>query len=262
MWAAREAGISPVDVALFPPLEYRDEYGREATAESSVQVFEPELSIGHARDLAAWARKAPMSSPFKVAVVRLSHERNDGSSWVASARVQASLLKLLEEPPASTRFVLCAHRAVSPMIRSRSVELTAGLLRSAEVAEILFAVSELSRLESEQVSTLGGGRVGPSLAARSRSEGSVQAVVNVLVSLVAGDQTALTEKARIWTDVDTEMLNRWAHECVTQKWSVFADAGAPDVSSAVAERILRVLSVSRRARPRVVLGAVAALAAR
>lgn len=261
LWAARQAGVSGLDTQLFPALEYRDEYGRETTADKAVQFVEPELLVGHARELISWARKTPQSSPFKVAVVRMSHERSDGSSWAASPRVQASLLKLLEEPPATTRFVLCATQPPLPMIRSRSVELTGGLLDRDAVSRIVFAVSDLTETESSAVAGLGGGRVGPSLAAQS-AEGSVQAVVDVLTSLQMGDHIALTEKARIWTNADTELLNRWAHECVTQRWQVFADSGAPQVSVQFAQQVLEVLRSSHPARPRVVLGAVAALAVR
>lgn len=264
MSVARQAGVTATDVALYPALEYRDEYNRPVDLSDDRQVvasvFEPELTIEHVRELISWARTSPMSSPFKVAVVRLDHVRADGTTWRASSRTLAAMLKLLEEPPRSTRFVLLATQPTMPMIRSRTVELTAGLLSPVQVEEIVYAVSDLSESEARLAAQLGGGRVQPSIDARGGAEGSVQAVVDVLTSLKAGDQIALTEKARIWTQADTAMLIRWAHERISGRYEIFAGSGAPEVSLSAAERVLRVAHAARGARPRIFLGAVAALA--
>lgn len=263
-YVASRAGVSVADQLFYPPLEYRDEYGRPVERSDeraqSVTVYEPELTITHVRELISWSRTAPLSSPYKVAIVRLDHERADGTSWRASSRTLAAMLKLLEEPPATTRFMLLATRPTMPMIRSRAFELTAGLLTPEQVSEILYAVTDMTEHEARAAAALGGGRIAPSIAIRAAAEGSVQAVVDVLTSLAQRDQIALTEKARIWTDLDTEMLVRWAHERLTERWRVFAGSGAPQVSSSAAERVLRAVRSARGARPRMVLGAVAALA--
>lgn len=262
--AAQAAGVSSVDQRLFPALEPRDEYGRPISpGDERTEVaswFEPELSVAHARELLAWSRLAPLGSPFKVAMVRLDHVRVDGTSWRASSRALNTMLKLLEEPPASARFVLLATRPTLPVVRSRAVELTAGLLTREQVAEVVYAVSDLLEADAKRVASLGGGRVAPSLAAQSMSEHSTQMVVDVLAALKARDRIALTEKSRIWTDVETELLIRWAHECLSERWEIFSGSTAPQMSPSAAERILRTVSAVRRARPRIVLGAVAALA--
>jgi DNA polymerase III delta prime subunit len=262
--AVKRAGVSPSDVRVFPELEYRDEYGRPVDRNDDRQIvastYEPELGIGMVRGIISWSRTAPQASEFKVAILRLDNVRTDGTEWSASSRTLAAMLKLLEEPPPTTRFILLATHPTMPMIKSRSQELIAGLLEPEQVAEILFCVSDLSESEAKRASALGGGRVAPSLALVTRgTEGSVQAVVDVLTSLAAGDQIALTEKARIWTEQDTEMLVRWAHEKLTGDWLIFAGSGAPEVSSFAAQRVLRAVSAVRGARPRLVLGAVAAL---
>lgn len=262
--ALKRAGIAGPDQMLYPPLEYLDEYGRPTTLDDdrrpAMTVFEPELTIANVRELITWARTAPMSSPYKVAVVRIDHVRADGTSWQASARTMAAMLKLLEEPPPTTRFILLATKPTLPMIKSRAVELTAGLLTPEQVEEIVYAVSDLSESEARIAARLGGGRVQPSIDARAGAEGSVQAVVDVLTSLRAGDQIALTEKARIWTDGDTAMLVRWAHERITNRYVIFSGSGAPEVSVSAAERVLRTVHAASGSRPRVVLGAIAALA--
>ena len=260
----RAAGVSPEDQLWLPALEYLDEYGKPVSPDDErrlvARVVEPELTITHVRELIAWARTMPLASSYKVAVVRLDHVRADGSTWAASSRTLAAMLKLLEEPPARSRFILLATRPTLPMIRSRCVELTAGALPSEVVADILFAVSDLSESESRAAAALGGGRVAPSLALRSSAEGSKQAVVDALTSLAAGDLIALTEKSRIWTETDTDMLARWAQEHITGRYVVFAGVDTPKVSLSAAERVLRIVRESRGARPRVVLGAVSTLA--
>lgn len=261
LYSVRQAGVSAADFRVFPELEYRDEYGRpvERSSEGAIP-FEPELTIDCVREMRRWTQTVPQASPFKVAVIRLDHVRPDGTAWRASQRSLATMLKLLEEPPPTIRFILLASRPTSPTIRSRSVELTAGLLPIDVIASILYRVSDLSEKESEQAARSGGGRVGPSLLAWRETEASRQAVVGALTALRAGDTVALTEKARLWTDSDTELLARWAHERVTGRWSVFVGDEVPPMSSLVAERVLRLLSGVRGARPRVILGALVALA--
>lgn len=259
--AARAAGVSVVDQMIYPVLQYQDEYGRAVERDfEGALLFEPDLSIDHVRELRRWSRTVPLASPFKVAIIRLDHERDDGTYWRASARTLAAMLKILEEPPATVRFVLLTTKQTLPMIASRSVELTAGLLTTDCVAEIIYRISELSETESKSAAQLGGGRVAPSLAFRADSEASKQAVIDVLTSLAAGDTVALTEKSRIWTDSDTQMLVRWAHERISGRWSCFVGSEASLMSSSAAERVLRVIRASSSSRPRVVLGAVSALA--
>jgi hypothetical protein len=263
-YIARREGVAATDQVMYPTLQYLDDRGRPVNQSDDraeiAKVFEPELTISDVRELIKWARSSPMSSPFKLAIVRLDNVRPDGSSWLASERTLAAMLKLLEEPPVTTRFILLATKPTMPMIRSRTQELTAGLLSRDHVAEILFAVTDMSLQESQEAAVLGGGQVAFAVGARSALEGSVQAVVDVLTSLQQRDQIALTEKARIWTDADTQMLLRWAHERITGDWALFAGSGAPEVSVSAAERVLRAVSSVAGARPRIVLGAVAALA--
>lgn len=259
--AAIASMVQPVDLRFWPDPYWLNEYGRRIDADDDRSVrttwVEPELSIGVAREIVEWAGTAPLSSPFKVAVIRLSHLRADGTTWRASGHTCAALLKTLEEPPRSTRFILLATEPVPVMVRSRALELTAGLLPVDVLTEILIRKSDLSPAACAVAARNGGGRVSSSLAS---VESSVRAVVDVLTHLVARDQVALTEKMRTWTDEDTEMLVWWAHEVVSGQERVFAGSGAPKMSRLAAERVLAAVSRVRGARPRLVLGAVAALA--
>jgi DNA polymerase III subunit delta' len=76
----------------------------------------------------------------------------------SSPEAANALLKLLEEPPADTRFVLTAAdpRRLLPTIRSRAVPLRLGRLSEAEVARVLGRAAP--EAEGAPGSVLGGGR--------------------------------------------------------------------------------------------------------
>lgn len=264
-YAATRAGVEPVDRRFWPAPHWLDEYGRPIDGGNERAIpttrVEPELTIGMVREVVEWARTAPLASRAKVAVIRLSHVAEDGSSWRASEHLAATLLKTLEEPPRTARFILLATDPVPVMIRSRAqVSLEAGLLPVDVLTEVLVRVSDLTPFEAGEVAKFGGGRVTVALAQRTRAESSVRQVVDALTYLVARDRIALAEKARAWTEADTEMLILWCHERLHGEWVAFSGSGAPDLSRLAAERVLSAVSRVRGARPRLVLGAVAALA--
>lgn len=264
-YVAARAGIAPVDRRFWPAAHWLDEYGRpiEVGNERAIPTtrVEPELTMAMVREIVEWSRAAPFASRTKVAIIRLSHVAEDGSSWRASEHLAATLLKTLEEPPRTTRFILLATEQVPVMIRSRAqLSLEAGLLSEDVLTEVLVRVSDLTPFEAAQVSKFGGGRVAVALAQRTRAESSVRQVVDALTYLVARDRIALSEKSRSWTQSDTEMLILWCHERLRGDWRVFSGSGAPDLSRLAAERVLSAVSRVREARPRLVLGAVAALA--
>lgn len=263
LYAARQSGAAPVDTRFWPEPVWLDEYDRPVDGSNERAIpttrTEPELTMEMVREIVEWVKAAPMSSPHKVAVVRLSHVRADGSTWRASGHLCAALLKTLEEPPRWSRFVLLATEDVPVMVRSRCSELTAGLLPVPVLADVLERVSDLSAAESQAVARIGGGRVSTSVAVSTSAAASIRSVVDVLTHLAANDRVALTEKMRLWSDEDTAMLTLWAHEQLTGRGEVFSGSGAPELSRLAAQRVLAAVSGARGARPRLVLGAVAAL---
>jgi hypothetical protein len=220
--------------------------------------IEPELSVEMVRDMIVWARTAPRSPAGKVAIIRLDHVRADGSSWRASPRCVTALLKTLEEPPEGVRFILLASGPVASTIVSRAVCVSAGLLPTEVVAEILYEVSDLDRAGAVEVASLGHGSVAAALAAKAGAVGSLEAVLGVLGDIASADPEAAFARAREWTHAQTSLLLRAAHERVTGKFSSFSER---DLSSLSLSQAMAVLSVVRRvegARPRLVLGAVVA----
>ncbi|HEU5170325.1 MAG TPA: hypothetical protein VFU46_07300 [Gemmatimonadales bacterium] len=96
-----------------------------------------------------------------------------------------ALLKLLEEPPADTLFVLTAAdiRRLLPTVRSRAVPLRLGRLTDAEVAEVV------GRPAPEAQGAPGVAVAGVAL------EGAAEAVATLLDAIVADDPGARMERA-------------------------------------------------------------------
>jgi DNA polymerase III, delta subunit len=246
-YLADQAGVLSIDRRMIPAPYWKDE-----------TFIEPELSVEMVRDMIVWARTAPRSAAGKVAIIRLDHARVDGTSWRASPRCVAALLKTLEEPPAGVRFILLASGPVASTIVSRSVGVWAGLLSAEDVAAILYEISDLDLAGAGVVAALGHGRVGPALAASTGAVGSVEAVLGVLGDVACADVDAAFSRGREWTHAHTLLLVRAAHERVTGKFSAFSEE---DLSSLSLSQAMAVLSVVRRvegARPRLILGAVVA----
>lgn len=259
-YLARRAGVPAVDLRLFPVSHWVDEKGRQTDSVAdggSLRLVEPELSMPGVRDLIDWAKTAPRTRHGKVAIVRLDHEREDGSRWFASSAVCSALLKTLEEPPEGTCFMLLAAGQVLPTIASRSsVTVSWGALSLDQVADILYKISDLSVSGAREAAALGGGRVRPSLRAQSQVVGSREAVLGVLSDLESGNVEALVNRASSWTENHTEMLIQVAHERVTGKYGVFSSEEISLIPQNYALKMLSVIQKFRNARPRILLLAV------
>ncbi len=100
-----------------------------------------------------------------------------------------ALLKVLEEPPADTQFVIPAAdaRQLLPTIRSRSIVVRLGRLNDAEVRGFLTTHAGLSaRVADERVATAEGS-IGAALAEDGSSAKHRDAAASVIDALVAGD---------------------------------------------------------------------------
>lgn len=242
-----KSGILSIDRRLVPAPYWSQEQDR---------LIEPELSVEMIRDLIPWIGTAPRSPAGKVVILRLDHERTDGSSWRASSRCVTSLLKTLEEPPPYVRFILLASQPVAPVLLSRSVTVSAGLLSTSDVTEILHRISDLDLTGAALAASLGGGRVAPSLLASEFMVGAREAVLGVLSDLAASDMDAAQARAKEWSSVSTELLVRAAHERISGRFRIF---DSKELASLSNKKALSILSVIRRtfgARPRFVLNAV------
>lgn len=126
----------------------------------------------------------------------------------ASEQVQNMLLKLLEEPPDSTRLVLAAERRPLPTVVSRCRVLVTGQEVAGEAAD-----------------------------PRDKA-----AVATALRAARSGQAVLLAQALRNWLPVQAKLLAVWAAEAASGQWKVFDASTAPGVSADQAVRLLTELA--------------------
>jgi hypothetical protein len=179
-------------------------YARHEALGAGIQV--PVLTAGAARDVRVQAGRGLLpGQSFRVFLVRL-----DGSTEQALN----ILLKTLEEPPSSARFILTAARPTLVTIASRCHLITLGQPQDREGAD-------------------------------TRVHGTVSAAIKAART---GDAALLSMSLRGWDPACTAALSAWAAEAASGRWVSFDAAFAPDISYHQALRVLSVLRMYRGAR--------------
>ena len=154
--------------------------------DESKQVEEAEESlaaqIAARRENSVYARPDGMSALF-LPLVRALHRRAQMRPAMARARVfviaqaerlvpQASsqeaanaMLKVLEEPPPDTYFILTTSEpsALLPTVKSRLVQLRVGRLRPADVTAYLMEVAQIPAADAKRRAELASGSIGAAL---------------------------------------------------------------------------------------------------
>jgi DNA polymerase III, delta subunit len=157
-----------------------------------------DLSAENARSVVATAHMAPafgaIARPYVIVL--------DG----ASDQALNILLKVLEEPPPTARFLLCALRRPIPTIVSRAQ---------------LFALGPRDDDGDDR-----------------EVRGEVTAAVK---AAVAGQHGVLGTLVRAWTPKHTAVLGAWAAEAASGRWDRYGPDSVP-ASGAQALRILEVLT--------------------
>ncbi len=167
----------------------------------------------------------------------------------AEGRPQNALLKLLEEPPGSVKFILVAGMPPLPTIVSRSFVQRCGLLAASEVEQVLLQHG-YEPAEAAAAALLAGGRVSTvphTAAATADVLGRVKAALKA-----ASDRNPLVLgciSARVWDDAHHLLLQKWAAEHSSWCWAVFSPRDAPGLSREDARYVLEMLSVLGTARP-------------
>lgn len=161
-------------------------------------LLQHDLAAGDARQVRESAWLLPRGG---VRVVALGLDK-------ASEQVQHMLLKVVEEPPPGTRFVLAAEHRPLPTVVSRCRLLVAG------------------REEAQD-------------AADSRDKAAVAAAVRAARS---GQGVLLAQTLRNWVPAQARLLTVWAAEAVSGQWKVFGPDTAPGVSTEQAMRLLTELA--------------------
>jgi len=161
-------------------------------------TFRWDLNAAAARQVRDEAQMLPPSG-LRVMVLSLEN---------ASVQVQNMLLKILEEPPASTRFVLAAESRPLPTVVSRC-----------------------------RVLVLGREAAGESPDPKDKA-----AVAAALRAARSGQPALLAQALRNWVPAQAGLLAVWAAEAVSGRWAVFGPDAVPGVSSGQALRLLTELA--------------------
>jgi DNA polymerase III, delta subunit len=186
------------------------------------------LTAEVARELRDFSSRAPVGD------VRIIVARLDGVSLAALS----VLLKVVEEPPPTVRWLLTCSGYVLPTIRSRCVLYRTGLLTDDEVAQVLIAQG-MGEQHARRIAPLGRGRVAAAVAASARDKGR-PAVLAALRALSARDGSLLEQALRSWGPNEAELLECWLSEAASGRWRLFGaqEAGAVSAEVRLARRML------------------------
>lgn len=158
----------------------------------------PEIKVGQVRELATETFSRPFEARARCFVVDDAHAMNPSSA--------NSLLKSLEEPPATTHFVLVSSspQALLPTIRSRCQTLRLPPLPASQLEAHLRDASGLSAEEARLRAGLADGSLGRALAFES---GAYRRLRDLALALIAepGDGLARLERAETLADADEQL---------------------------------------------------------
>lgn len=199
------------------------------------------LGMAEARDVVFFAQRAAAGGRGRACIIRL-----DG----ATPNAVDVLLKSVEDAGSALHFLLVTSGTVPQTLRDRCRAYIFGLLSTEEVEAVLVARG-LSVAAARKVATQSGGRVKAALAALNVAEDKTL-VLAALRALREADLAALEALADRWRDEHTELLVRWASECVSQRWRTFNEAET-GLETALALRVLTALR--QDVRPRLVVRA-------
>lgn len=171
------------------------------------------VPIEFARAIVPWAARSPHQSPFRLVTLPL----DDASTFALNA-----LLKVLEEPPAQTRFLLTASRPTLPTISSRCTIFRLGFLTRTELRDILVGLG-MTGPAAERAAVLGQGQVQTALDA-DRTTTSRQAVLSVVKALAMHDQELFDRACRSFDSTASKLLYHWFQEGMTGRYRWFTEA--------------------------------------
>lgn len=214
---ALRAHLPPVTLLLGPPsvgkwtlARHLAEHHRINPADRS--PWPDGLGIDAARRVIAFVSTAGFG-PVKLVTARL-----DATSTAALN----ALLKTLEEPPPTARFILTASQPTLPTITSRASVYRLGTLSVDELTAVLIAQG-VRPDAAPRAAILGRGQVRPALAAHG-NESARAAVLNLMRAVATADAQLFDRTVRSWDTAAQELLTRWFVEAVTDRWALFTEA--------------------------------------
>lgn len=141
---------SPEGLQLISPSDDTDLWKRRKPSEV--------IKIDAVRDLQAMLQRHPLEAPVKLTIIDEADRMSESTA--------NSLLKLIEEPPPSTHFIIISStpQALLPTIRSRALRITFGPLAHEAIADALMRSGRVERPEALRIARLSGGSLGIALS--------------------------------------------------------------------------------------------------
>ncbi len=162
------------------------------------------------RDYRNFCETAPRGQ-YKVVILRL-----DGAHAIALN----ALLKVLEEPPPTARFLLISSGPTLPTIMSRSEIYRMALLSDVEVSQVLVQQGIPDGV-ALRVASFGRGQVKHALESRV-NETAKATVISILKSISEKDKDLFDRTMRDCDDAAIRLLVCWIREALTGRWLVFS----------------------------------------
>lgn len=179
-----------------------------APADRVEYVLRP-LSVDHVRDILKFVSTAGFGPAGKLITIRL-----DAASYAA----RNALLKTLEEPPATARFILLLARETSATIVSRCRVFHLGLLSDDELRTILTGQG-IAAPTADKLIANGDGTVAGTLNAPDDKHKDL--ALNVLRAVATHDYELFDRSMREFTEPARQWLAVWLSEAMTRRLKHF-----------------------------------------
>lgn len=189
----------------------------------------PKLTVDEVKEIRRFSSTSPFGK-LKVVIIRL-----DGSEYSplreANPAALNAMLKLLEEPPKTVKFILTSSKPTLVTIESRAHLYRCGLLSKDEIIEVLTRFMDMSPREADIAATLSYGTIDSALEVKYIETAKAK-VLSVLKALADRDLDLLLQSTRgttadgqpAWGASEHRLLYRWIQEALSQRWSVFSEA--------------------------------------
>jgi DNA polymerase III delta subunit-like protein len=210
-------------------------------------LVEHGMTIDTVRLITHFAARSPQGA-FKLIIARI----DDASRPAINA-----ILKTLEEPPPRVRFLLTASSRPAATVLSRCMPFELGALSQQELLDVYAEQGyPLPRARKAAAYARGSVKQGYGFENADAHRAHVLAMIKTVLT---GDRDGFANAFATWDTHHSELLNTLLTECLTRRWTTFAE---PETGGLHHDRrrlwqMVAALMKVRRARPR--LGVRAAL---
>lgn len=168
------------------------------------------LSIDQVRALRSFVIKAPFGK-WRLVVLHLDD---------SSGQAQNALLKILEEPPRTVKFLLTASTAPLATVMSRCEKYQLGYLSTVEVSKVLISQG-MTPAQAGRAAKNAGGQVKNALLLDSNATAQKANVVEMMQSIASGNRDGFHRALNTWDTEASMLLTVWFTEAISQRWLTF-----------------------------------------